>query len=165
MKRLIILTLSLVAFIAMSGLAGDHSYVGVTKCKGCHKAQFTSWSETKHAKAFDALNDEQKKDEKCTVCHVTGMAGEEQLTGVQCEACHGPGSDYKSPKIMKKSAFKDDPAAALKAAQEAGLIIPDEKTCVRCHKAEGNPNFKEFNFEKSKGLVHPIKEETTEKAK
>ena len=57
---------------------------------------------------------------------------------------------------MSKSKWKKDPEGQLALAKEAGLIIPTAETCKRCHTKEGNPNFKEFDFEKSKGKVHPI---------
>ena len=56
--------------------------------------------------------------------------------GVQCEACHGAGSDYAKMHIMKD----------LEKAKAAGLIIPDEKTCLTCHNNEG-PNFESFDYE------------------
>jgi hypothetical protein len=130
-------------------------YVGVKKCKICHKEVHKSWLETKHAKAFDALSAEEKKKEECIGCHITGKKADGTLLeGVQCEACHGPGSLYKSAKIMSKKKWAADPEGQLKKAKEAGLIIPTEKDCTRCHKKEGNPNFKPFDFAKRKPLVH-----------
>lgn len=156
MKKLIILALGLVALFAANALAGDFEYVGATKCKGCHKDQFTSWSETGHAKAFDLLTDEQKKDEKCVGCHTTGTTAKgELLEGAQCEVCHGPGSEYKSPKIMKKSLWAEDREGAMKAAVAAGLVVPEEKVCIKCHTEEGNDNYKPFDYAKAKDLVHP----------
>ena len=164
MKKLIILALGLVALFAANALAGDFEYVGATKCKGCHKAQFTSWSETAHAKSFDVLSDEEKKDAKCVGCHTTGTtAKEELLEGAQCEACHGPGSAYKSPKIMGKKLWAADRDAAMKGAMEAGLLVPDEKVCVKCHTKEGNENFKPFDYAKVKGTVHPAPAEEAAK--
>ena len=164
MRKLSVLFLMLAAilmFAAAMATAADeavkHEYVGAAKCKMCHKAEYTSWEATKHAKAFEALSAEEQMKEECVVCHITGTDVKgEVITGVSCEACHGPGSDYKSPKIMSAKAFKEDKAGALKAAVAAGLVIPTEETCVRCHKKEGNPNFKEFDFEKMKALVHPV---------
>ena len=167
MKKLAVIALTLLAFVATWAVvinaeegkeeAAAHEYVGATKCKTCHKVQFTSWEETAHAKAFDVLSDEEKKKEECVGCHMTGTtAKDELLEGVQCEACHGPGKDYKSPKIMSKSKWPKDPEGHMKMAVEAGLIMPTEEVCVGCHKKEGNPNFKAFDFEKNKGLVHPV---------
>ena len=134
-----------------------HEYVGASKCKPCHLPQYKSWAETKHAKAFTALSDEEKKKAECVGCHITGkMADGTVIEGVECEACHGPGSDYKSLKIMNKKEWAAAPEAHKKMAIEAGLVYPTEKDCTRCHKKEGNPNFKEFVFAERKGKVHPI---------
>lgn len=166
MRRLAVLgfVLAVAGLVAGAAFAGDekpaHEYVGAKKCKTCHKLQYNSWLETPHAKAFDKLSDEEKKKPECVKCHTTGTTAKGVLLeGIQCEACHGPGSDYKSPKIMSKKKWKADPEGQLKLALEAGLIIPTEKDCVRCHTKEGNPNFKPFDFEKRKGKVHAFKDD------
>ncbi|MFQ6008365.1 MAG: multiheme c-type cytochrome [Candidatus Zixiibacteriota bacterium] len=144
----------------------EFQYVGAKKCKGCHKDQHASWLETKHAKAFEVLSDEEKKKAECVGCHITGeMSDGTVLEGVQCEACHGPGSEYKSLKIMNRKKWAADPETYKKKAIEAGLIYPTEENCKRCHKKEGNPNFKEFDFAKRKPLVHVMKSATTETTK
>ena len=164
MKRLLIFTLTflaLVALIAGSAMTQDKpkfTYVGDAKCKMCHKDNHASWLETKHANAFTLLKPEEQKNPECVKCHTTGATAENvALVGVQCEACHGPGSEYKKPTIMNKGKFATDKAAALKACTDAGLVIPTAATCTKCHTKEGNPNYKEFDFEKSKGKVHPKK--------
>ena len=137
-------------------------YVGVKKCKPCHKAVHKSWLETKHAKAFEVLSDEEKKKPECVGCHVTGKTAKgELLEGIQCEACHGPGSEYKSIKIMNKKKWAADPKTYQKKAIEAGLVYPTEEECTRCHKKEGNPNFKKFEFAKRKVKVHVMQSDTT----
>ncbi len=161
MRKVSILVLMFMALMASSVFASDakkdHAYVGVKKCKTCHKAQFKSWSETGHAKAFDLLSAEEQKDPKCVGCHSTGTTAKGVfLEGVQCEACHGGGKDFKSSKIMSKKKWKADPEAHKKMAIEAGLIYPKEENCVRCHTKEGNTNFKEFKFAERKELVHPV---------
>ena len=63
-----------------------HDFVGATKCaKVCHKAQYTSWQETTHAKAFDVLSDEEKAKPECADgCHSYGkLADGTVLEGVQ----------------------------------------------------------------------------------
>ena len=57
--------------------------------------------------------------------------------GVQCEVCHGPGSDYKSVTVMKDK----------EKALAAGLIVSkdDPKLCEKCHNSE-SPSFKEFKY-------------------
>jgi len=165
MKKLILLAVllsALVTFWALLMVAEEtkeevkHDFVGVKKCKACHKAQYKTWLETGHAKT-DLLTDEEKKKAECLSCHVTGTTAKDSLLeGVQCEACHGPGSDYKSLKIKSKKKWKADPEAAKTAAIEAGLIYPTKEDCKRCHKKEGNPNFKPFDFAKMKPLVHEL---------
>jgi hypothetical protein len=70
--------------------------IGAGKCKICHKLQFNSWSETAHALRTPPLD---------------------------CESCHGPGSEYKKKSIMK------DP----ELARAAGMVIPEAAFCEQCH--------------------------------
>ena len=64
---------------------------------------------------------------------------------MQCEACHGPGGDYKAMNVMKDKAL----------AVAAGMIVPDEKTCLKCHNAE-SPTFKSFDFKTAYAkIAHP----------
>lgn len=165
MRRFVTLTILAGLFGLLLGTAAfsadaAHAYVGAKKCKTCHKANFKSWLETPHAKAFDVLSDEEKTKKECVGCHITGaLADGTTLEGIQCEACHGPGKDYKSTKIMSKKKWKADPEKHMKMALEAGLIIPTEETCKKCHIKEGNANFKEFKFAERVKLVHPALEE------
>ena len=53
---------------------------------------------------------------------------DESLPGVQCEACHGAGADFKKMSIMKD---RD-------AAVANGLVIPTQATCDGCHKDDGH---------------------------
>lgn len=174
MRKLMVIALlglALLAFVALTAVAQEAAeeakkeakqgfdFVGAEKCaKVCHKAQYTSWLETKHAKSFTILTDEDKAKPECAgACHITGkLADGTVLEGAQCEACHGPGSAYKSPKIMSKAKWKGEPETYKKMAIEAGLVYPTAETCAGCHKEEGNPNFKPLDFEKSKGTVHPV---------
>ena len=127
------------------------TYVGSKACKVCHMGEkkgrmWEIWQESKHAKSLAALDSAkgENKDPKCLKCHTTGngaagmeaLASAEGLGAVGCEACHGPGSAYKSLAVMK-----DRPAAVA-----AGLVIPKEVTCTGCHNAE-SPTFKGFKFD------------------
>lgn len=157
---LLVLALAVFALSAVLVYAEDapaNEFVGAAKCKGCHKDVHAAWAETSHANAFAVLSAEEQKDAKCISCHITGTdATGVVLEGVQCEACHGAGSAYKSAKIMSKKKWEADPEGQKKLAIEAGLIYPTAEKCTTCHKKEGNPNFKEFDFEKSKGKVHAV---------
>jgi hypothetical protein len=119
------------------------TYLGAEKCaKMCHKVQYSSWLETRHAKAWESLKAEEQEKEECVSCHRTA----EDFVGVQCESCHGPGSDYKKMSVMK------DP----EKAKAAGLKTPDEAACKTCHNPE-SPTYKEFNFAESVKKVHEHK--------
>ncbi len=72
----------------------------------------------------------------CLGCHATGSDAEEWEKddtfhledGVQCEKCHGAGSEYMEEEIMT------DPAAA----RAAGLMMPQKTDCMNCHKVKGS---------------------------
>lgn len=125
-------------FLTSTALVAQNTYIGSAKCKMCHNApakgdQFKKWSESKHAKSSTAAGVAGKAE--CEKCHAP--VADFKTEGVTCEACHGAGSQYKSPTIMKD----------LTQAKAKGLIIPDEKACLKCHgKGLGNPNEKDFNF-------------------
>ncbi|UCC44700.1 MAG: hypothetical protein JSU65_01870 [Candidatus Zixiibacteriota bacterium] len=140
----------------------QHTYVGVKKCKICHKKDgiYDSWAATKHATAWDSLSAEQQKDEALKPYYTTGSTPDgDLLTGIQCEACHGPGSDYKKKSIMEDR----------EAAIAAGLIIPDATTCARCHNEKAPAKLaataKDFDFAKMKEKgVHAKMVKAAEKA-
>lgn len=155
-------------------------YLGVKVCKGCHKDQYKVWETLAMAKAMDALKSDKakaiskdaEKDPKCLECHTVGF-GEESgykapdpkkkeevdkakaLEGVQCESCHGPGGKYVSVMSKAMGGKKLDK----KAVQDAGLTMPDETTCQKCHN-KNSPFFdeKKWNFEEAKkSIAHPMK--------
>lgn len=121
-----IMSLMVVVGVALVVQAADHTYVGADKCKMCHKLQHASWLETTHAKATEAAKASTDREfgAACLGCHATNA--DESLCGVQCEACHGPGSDYKKMSIMKD----------IEAAKANGLRIPTQETCNGCHTGE-----------------------------
>ncbi len=165
MSVLLVAVLILLASMVMAQDKPKATYVGDKSCKMCHSAQWNAWSKTKHASAWSALKPEEQKKAECAGCHETGKtAADSMLTNVQCEACHGAGSEYKKPTVMSASKFKADHDGQLKVALAAGLTFPPtEANCLKCHKKEGNPNFKEFDFAKMKDLVHPVAAPATEK--
>lgn len=180
MKRFVtlVLMLTVVIFFALdtAGLAKTPQYIGVKKCKMCHNskksgAQYKIWAATPHAKAYETLASEEakaigkkmgiddpQKSDKCLSCHVTGYGKDKAMfatsfkmeDGVQCEACHGPGSLYKSMKVMK-----DLYAGKLKPA-DYSLVMPTEKDCITCHN-EKSPTFKGFDFKTYFAkIAHPV---------
>jgi len=147
MKSTVWIVAILVLLVGFGVAFAEPTYIGADKCKMCHKTEHASWLQTPHAKAFEKLKPEEQGKAECLKCHATGNTAD--FPGVQCEACHGAGSDYKSMKVMKDK----------EAAVAAGLIIPTEETCVGCH--TGAPHDQPaFNYEeaKKKGL-HEVKAE------
>jgi hypothetical protein len=170
------------SFAAFSADVDAAEYVGAKKCKACHIKQFKSWEKTSMADSFERLKpgvkaDAKKKagldpdkdytqDAKCLACHTTGYGKpggfksiEEtpKLAGVQCEECHGPGSEYLA--IMKKN--KKYKLAEVKAA---GLVVPseDEAGCMVCHGDDNPFKDKGWNFKERLEKTHehfPMKNE------
>lgn len=120
------------------------TYVGAKSCKMCHMKQHRAWKKMKHAQAWENLPKEfraaGKTDDRgraCISCHVTGYqqpGGFESadksahLLGVQCEACHGPGSLHKAAANQLRAAkVKKFPEGANKFIQ----LKPTN--CADCH--------------------------------
>ena len=130
-------------------------YVGAKKCRGCHLKQFQTWETTKMARSFELLRagvaaDAKKKagldppkdythDEKCLGCHTTGYGKPggfisfektPDLVGVQCESCHGPGSEYlkEGGMTLRNKEYRREELVKL------GLVVPKAETCTSlCH--------------------------------
>jgi nitrate/TMAO reductase-like tetraheme cytochrome c subunit len=129
-----------------------NSYVGAEMCGMCHKSekagkQFDIWKASKHSQAYQTLltttadsiaksrgsKTAAVKTEECLSCHVPTTNVDASLIGakykiedgIQCETCHGPGSNYKAISVMKN---KD-------LAVTNGLMIVTnlETFCVKCH--------------------------------
>lgn len=119
------------------------TYVGDRRCKVCHLATFKAWERTGHAHAFQTLKEEERENPICIVCHTTGYGaggyGSKEmvvdLTNVQCESCHGPGSFYSRSSVMRDR----------KHSEEMGLVKIDAETCTRCHN-EDSPTFRVFDY-------------------
>ena len=146
-----VLVLLLGGFGSIRPASGEEpAYVGAAKCKLCHMKQHKIWSESKHAKAMEALKPEEQQDPKCLACHVTGYRTTQQApaerVGVQCESCHGPASLY----------IKIHPKKDKEGAKKAGMIAkPDPESCKSCHNPE-SPTFKGFDYAKAWDQIkHP----------
>lgn len=152
MKRGILcaVCIAVVMVAATVSIAQEHEYVGHDKCKMCHKVQHGSWMETTHAKATEAAKNatDREYSAECLSCHATNST--EDLPGVQCEACHGPGSDYKKMSIMKDR----------EKSIANGLIIPSQELCDTCH--VGDDHAPAVNYEEmvdNKDAIHEFKNE------
>ena len=141
-----------------------NSFIGVEACATCHKTekqgkQLEIWKNSKHSRAYQTLLTEQAdkiaeelghstlaaETEECLKCHASGYNVDPQFLGakfkiedgVQCETCHGAGSNYKSISVMKNR----------EEAVAKGLILHDniEDYCISCHNPE-SPTFVEIDF-------------------
>lgn len=160
----------MVMFMGTVVSAQNFKYIGADKCKLCHNKpatgeQYNKWKSKLHSKALESLSNQASldyakkngiadpaKEQKCLKCHSTYHSIDAKLRatitateGVSCESCHGPGSSYKTPAIMKNQAM----------AIKMGLIVPDKELCLTCHNKE-NPFYKEFNYEAALAKIsHP----------
>jgi hypothetical protein len=168
---------AIIAVLVSDNIAQDEkpAYGGVATCKACHMttksgAAFKKWQAGPHSKAFETLKNAQSKEiaakmgiddpttaDACLKCHVTAHGVDASLIGpkfsieegVSCEACHGPGSLYKSRKVMQDITDGKVDGATL------GLIEPTEEVCVSCHNEE-SPTYKKFDFAvRVKEIAHP----------
>lgn len=164
---LVFMVTFMLTFIAANKPAADFKYIGVDKCAAmCHKGdskgrQLEIWKDSKHANAFktlqtsgaDAIAKEKGFDTpaaetpECVKCHTLGKAftglqfedSFDKTQGVQCETCHGAGSEYKKLTIMKDRNL----------AIQNGLTVHEndkDTFCRTCHNPE-SPTFKEFNLD------------------
>lgn len=162
----VILTLLILSSFIFADDPPKFKYIGAEACGKCHKSegqgrQLIIWKESLHSHAYQTLKSEEAvkiaKDlgyEKtptelyeCLICHASGHDVDSTLLekgfkiedGIQCESCHGPGSEYKAIKIMKSREL----------AIQNGLVKVFENTegfCRDCHNPD-SPTFAGFNFE------------------
>lgn len=130
--------LAIAALAPALALAGD--LVGPETCKACHPAAYAAWREGPHARALESLPERSRADGRCLSCHAP--AAEAGLSGVGCEACHGPGRLYAARHVMR------DP----ELARALGLVIPGEKGCLACH-GESTPSLRRFDFSRKVQLI------------
>lgn len=136
--------------------SAGYTYVGSEVCFACHAGGPANgpaghWIASRHSRAFHTLTTDQARalaasredykdvtdpagEQRCRMCHLTAAQNPDAVfkedyderQGVGCEACHGPGSSYVDPEIMKdRGAFLAN-----------GGRIPDELTCRTCHRDE-----------------------------
>jgi YVTN family beta-propeller protein len=133
----------------------DAFYVGAKVCASCHQGkrmgyQHSRWLLSKHARAYAILSKPEAKEiarlsgipqepqesPMCLGCHATGAHVEEHEKdptfhvedGVQCEKCHGPGSEHVY-------AWR---AGDREGAERAMLAMPTMRDCMGCHEEKGS---------------------------
>ena len=115
-----------------------NSYIGSQACQECHQKEFTQWSHSSHAVAFNTLRTVGREYyPECVTCHVTGLGydsgyqignpGRGHLVDVGCETCHGPGKQHVYTPL--KENIREQVS---------------EKVCMACHTPEHSPGFDQF---------------------
>ena len=149
------------AFSLSQAQAADATYLGASQCKMCHNKkdegeQWNKWKAVKHSGAFETLKSPAavkigqdkglpkppSESPECLKCHVTGYDAAAKTVpekikmedGVQCEACHGPGSEHAA--AGKKFLFSKDTSIDMAATQKK----VEAATCLKCHNEE-SPNW------------------------
>jgi hypothetical protein len=99
-------------------------------CVRCHQAEYDSWAATAHAHAYTTLEKSlQATNPECLRCHSTcylnmptdgSVAVSTELRNVQCEACHGMGTEH---------------------ARDGTYGAVTGETCLGCHDKENSPDF------------------------
>jgi hypothetical protein len=115
------------------GGQGSNRYLGVGTCQSCHAEAFEVYAGTGHARAYATLSSQfVHRDTDCVGCHVTGWNEAGGFTGtrfrgepvdlidVQCEACHGPGSEHRRDGSYRRAAVD---------------------SCTKCHTENDDPDF------------------------
>ncbi len=106
------------------------SFLTERECRKCHTDVWEALRESTHQVAFTTLARKgQAQSPECLVCHTTGylyMNGYDdqpprnRLTNVQCEACHGYGTEH---------------------SRDGSWLAQARASCVSCHDQENSPEF------------------------
>ncbi|MCK4548760.1 MAG: hypothetical protein KAU49_01275 [Candidatus Krumholzibacteria bacterium] len=122
-------------FVSRNPLTGKlrEKYIGMETCARCHDRTASDFMVSPHFRTFARMTRSgNEKNAKCIPCHTTGYGrfsghdpesdekGGINLRGVQCEACHGPGTKHTRDGKYKERA---------------------RKSCRECHDARQSPHF------------------------
>lgn len=108
-------------------------YLGMEVCRRCHMELMPDFLVGRHFRAFDVIEEQgMENNADCLACHTTGHGrftgydpesekkGGINLRGVQCEACHGPGTLHSRDGAYSKAA---------------------KRSCRACHTPKWSPDF------------------------
>lgn len=122
-------------------------YLGIEICRRCHAGLMPSFVAGRHFRAFETIRSRgEGADPECLACHSTGYGrptgydpkaerkGGIYLQGVQCEACHGPGTLH---------------------ARNGSYAKAGRESCRACHTSKWSPDFDFETYWKRGG--HPMK--------
>jgi len=169
MRRRFVVAAAVVVSVVWLGLGGcghgggppappavTAAYVGAAVCKNCHSEKHADWAETGHAEALEALQRiGQASNPECLPCHTVGFGQPSgfvsegttpELAGVQCESCHGPGSEHV--------AAGGDESKIIHGAE-----VLKAEVCGRCHTGAHQPTFEEWEQSPHKEAAELLAEE------
>jgi len=117
---------------------GASTYVGQDACAPCHPKAHQINLTAAHGHAYQTLVQKKAEyDPECLRCHTVGYGARDgfinymrtpQFAGVQCETCHGRGSEHVQ--AMKKG------------WQRGSTFRPvTPNSCIRCHDEENDGHF------------------------
>jgi hypothetical protein len=130
----------------------ERRFVGTTKCAACHFNQYKTWKSSAHGRGFDILPQKYQRDPSCLKCHTTGFGQPTTLddpsavyvTGVNCEACHGPGSEHVqfALRLVEQDLTEAGLNQLRAAIQRASL-----ERCIACHQSVAHGTHPPFQRE------------------
>ncbi|MCK9372044.1 MAG: cytochrome c family protein [Sulfuricurvum sp.] len=132
--------------------SGEYRYTGNDKCRLCHRDFFIGRKHDQHDHSMDYISSgEFKNNPRCLVCHSTGygtpsgfvlLEKTPRLSNVQCEGCHGPGSNHIKVASLKKT------GGGLLAGEDNPERL--KKMCKVCHTSRWNRSYNDFESAYSK---------------
>jgi len=110
--------------------SADETFLTDRECRKCHQEIWSAMNTLSHKGALTSLSHKGQSDApECLVCHTTGyvwIGGYDdrppanRLQGVQCEACHGYGTQH---------------------SRDGTMLSEARNSCVTCHDQENSPEF------------------------
>lgn len=116
--------------------AEQATYVGMERCKECHKEHVETYYTWNYSRNFRIIKMRRKEhDPKCIRCHTTGygkkggfesVEATPHMANKQCESCHGPASLHiKAPSTRQ---------------HQKTLTVP-KNVCTQCHSGHKHPGY------------------------
>ena len=128
-------------------------YVGLTKCAACHFQHYKDWKSSPHRSAFEILPTKYRRDAECLECHTTGFGEPLAVadraavngTGVNCEACHGPGGAHAKIALSFVDELITD--EGLERLRAAIVKTNPQNVCISCHVSMAHKPHPKFDHE------------------
>ncbi len=137
--------------VASGGMLGYVDQVaGQTVCGNCHAQPQAQWSGTKHAGAWESLQESGHAQEFCEGCHSVSelgnaatepsgftSTGDSRYLDVQCESCHGAGAEHAAD----PQAIQPTPSISVFAADGTTY-----QNCAECHNGTHHPFVEQWSL-------------------